>query len=62
MRLSAEESDETHTGLILLLYGYQESLRREEFVKLLCSNRCRWLLHGSLIRQRMENFDREEVL
>ena len=37
MRLSSDDQNETFSGMIMLLYGYRESLRREEFVKLLCS-------------------------
>lgn len=62
MRLSPMEKPEELMGIIRLVYGYQDSLKREEFVKILCGKRCNWLLHGSLTRERMDHFLKEEVL
>ena len=62
MRLSPLEKPSEHTGIIRLVYGYQDTLRREEFVKILCSKQCNWLLHGSAIRERLEHYLNEETL
>lgn len=37
MRLSDMQYPEEKAGMILLVYGFQQSLTREQFVKTLCS-------------------------
>lgn len=61
--ISSEIDDpEEMAGVLLLVYGTSGSMKREELVKTLCSQKCNWLLHGSLIRDRMENFLSEDTL
>ena len=57
-----ESEDETKPGFIDLAFGFESVLRREDFVNVVKSKRCNWILSDHKFRQHMNTFDDETVM
>ena len=56
MRLSEEEEDEHKKGFLMLVYGYESRLDREEFLEELKLPKANWIFESDKVRHRLKHF------
>ena len=56
------DDDTAKMGFITLCFGYDSLLQRKDFVQVIMSKRCNWILDDHLLRERLATFNDDTLL